>query len=207
MDPDPFKRVARLRAAEPRRKPGENDRLPPGQHLTDKFPVLTYGSTPHVPKDRWRLRVTGLVEEALVWTYEDLAAMPQADITADFHCVTRWSQLDNAWTGVPIREAMSRVRLKPEAGFVMVHGYGGYTTNLHLEDFLDDDVLLAHSRNGEPLSGEHGGPLRLIVPKRYAWKSAKWINGLEFMAQDRPGFWESCGYHMRGDPWAEERFS
>lgn len=133
--------------------------------------------------------------------------MPQADVTADFHCVTRWSQLDNVWRGIPIREVMSRLRPKPEARFVMVRSYGGYTANLPLEDFTAGDVLLAHSRNGEPLSAEHGGPLRLIVPRLYAWKSAKWINGLEFMPQDRPGFWESCGYHMHGDPWTEERFS
>ena len=207
MELNPFKRVARLRAAEPRRKPDGNDRLPPGQYLTDKFPVLTHGPTQRVPKDKWRFRVSGLVGEETRWTYDDILAMPQVEIVADFHCVTRWSQLDNAWKGVPIHEVMNRIRLRPEARFVTVHAYGGYATNLPLDDFVDDDVLLAHSRNNEPLSAEHGGPLRLIVPKLYAWKSAKWVNGLEFMAHDRPGFWESCGYHMHGDPWTEERFS
>ncbi len=207
MELNPFKRVARLRAADPKRKPDENDRLPPGQYLTDKFPVLTHGPTQRVPKDRWRFKVFGLVEEEIAWTYDDILAMPQVEITADFHCVTRWSQLDNRWKGVSIHEVMGRIRPRPEARFVTIHGYGGYTTNLPLDELADDDVLLAHTRNGESLSAEHGGPLRLIVPKLYAWKSAKWVNGLEFMASDRPGFWESYGYHMHGDPWTEERFS
>ena len=157
--------------------------------------------------EHWRFHVSGRVESETTWSFDDFMALPQVTIQADFHCVTRWSQLDNTWEGVHVREVLKRIQLKPDARYVMVSGHGGYTTNLPLEAFDDDDVLFAHSRNGEPLSREHGGPLRLIVPKLYAWKSAKWVNGLDFMAADRHGFWESYGYHSHGDPWKEERFS
>lgn len=181
-------------------------RIPPGQTLTRDFPVLTFGGTPWIELEKWTLRVVGLVEEEKVWTWAEFMALPQVEIRSDFHCVTTWSKLDNLWKGVPVREILARIRLKPEAKFVMAKSYGGYETNLPLSVLDDDDVMLAHSHNGEPLSREHGGPLRLVVPKRYAWKSAKWISALDFMAVDRPGLWERYGYHNEGDPWKEERF-
>ncbi len=149
----------------------------------------------------------GLVETETQWNYDEFMSLPQTRLKADFHCVTRWSQLDNIWEGVHITEIAKRIRIRSQTRFVLVHGYGSYTTNLPLTDLLNDDVLFAHTRNGEPLTPEHGWPLRLIVPKLYAWKSAKWVNGLELMETDRPGFWESYGYHNHGDPWREERFS
>ena len=209
MNVDPKQRVDKLRRANPKRKPDEDpeNRVPPGQYLTDKFPVLTHGPTPKVNLERWQFQVYGSVSEEVSWSYDDFTALPQIEITTDFHCVTRWSQLDNVWQGVPITEVIKQIGILKEAQYVMVHAYGGYTTNLPLVDLIDDDVLFAHSHNGEPLSAEHGGPLRLVVPKLYAWKSAKWVNGLEFMPHDRPGFWEGYGYHNHGDPWTEERFS
>jgi DMSO/TMAO reductase YedYZ molybdopterin-dependent catalytic subunit len=206
---DPKTRVDRLKRANPTRKPDldTEGRVPPGQYLTEKFPVLTHGPTPKVDPARWQFRIFGLVAEDILWTYEEFMALPQVDLTSDFHCVTRWSQLDNTWTGVPITEIVTRIGIRREAKYVMVHAYGGYTTNLPLVDLLSEDVIFAHSRNGEPLSADHGWPLRLIVPKLYAWKSAKWVNALEFMAEDQAGFWEGYGYHNHGDPWTEERFS
>jgi DMSO/TMAO reductase YedYZ molybdopterin-dependent catalytic subunit len=209
MSIDPKERVEKLKRANPTRKPDQDpeNRVPPGQYLTEKFPVLTHGPTPKVNPERWQFRVYGLVAEDVAWTYKEFLALPQIELTTDFHCVTRWSQLDNTWTGVSITELIKHIGIQRDSQYVMVHAYGGYTTNLPLVDLLSDDVIFAHSRNGEPLSAEHGWPLRLIVPKLYAWKSAKWINGLEFMALDRTGFWEGYGYHNHGDPWTEERFS
>ena len=208
MNTDPKLRVDRLRNANPRRKPDEDPegRIPPGQHLTQKFPVLTYGNTRKINPARWRMKAFGAVAEEVEWAYESFTALPQVDIKADFHCVTRWSRLDNVWTGVPARAVIKQLQITSEARYVMVHAYGQYETNLPLAALLEEDVLFAHSWNGEPLTPEHGGPLRLVVPKLYAWKSAKWVNGLEFMANDRPGFWERAGYHNHGDPWTEERF-
>lgn len=182
------------------------DRLPPGQHLTQKWPVLHYGSIPEIDLATWRLRLFGEVEEEVELTWDEFMALPQTTRTNDIHCVTGWSRLDNTWTGVTIPDLMKLVRLKPTATHVMVHAYGGYTTNLPLEEFLREDVLLAHSHDGQPLTPEHGWPLRLVVPQLYFWKSAKWVRGIEFMAGDRPGFWERYGYHNHGDPWKEERF-
>ncbi len=209
MNVDPKDRVDRLRRAEPRRKPDDDPerRIPPSQYLTTKFPVLTHGYTPRVKTDRWRLRVFGAVAAEIEWTWDEFVALPQVDITADFHCVTRWSQLDNIWTGIPIGEVIQRVDLAPDAQYVTVHAHGQYTTNLPVADLFEDDVLFAHSWNHAPLTAEHGGPMRLVVPKLYAWKSAKWVNGLEFTTHDRAGFWEKAGYHDRGNPWKEERFS
>jgi DMSO/TMAO reductase YedYZ molybdopterin-dependent catalytic subunit len=209
LDINPEERVNRLKRANPRRIPDEDPdgRIPPGQYLTEKFPILTKGPTPNLNLERWRFRLSGNVAEEIELTYPDFMALPQVPITTDFHCVTRWSMLDCAWEGVHIREVVSKVDILSSTRFVMIHGYGQYTTNLPLADLLDEDVLFAHSWNGEPLSKEHGGPLRLVVPKLYAWKSAKWVNGLEFMEYDQPGFWEQAGYHDRGDPWKEERFS
>ena len=181
-------------------------RIPKGQFLTTKFPVLTYGSTPKIQPDEWKLRLFGEVEEEIVFTWDDVMAMPQVEITTDFHCVTTWSKLDNVWKGVHIREILQRIQVKESAAYVMAHCYGGYTTNMPLEALDDDDVLLAYGHNGANLDADHGYPMRLVVPKRYAWKSAKWISGLEFMSKDRAGFWERNGYSMNADPWTEERY-
>jgi DMSO/TMAO reductase YedYZ molybdopterin-dependent catalytic subunit len=183
------------------------EKLPAGQHVTLKFPVLTYGATQYISTKDWRLTFDGLVEKPLTLNWEQFMALPQVTITADFHCVTRWSMLDKTWTGVPVKEVLKLIVPKPTAKAVMVHCYGGYTTNLTLNILNDDDVLLCHSWEGAPLTPEHGGPCRLLVPKRYAWKSAKWIARLEFLPEDRPGFWEQNGYSMSADPWKEERFS
>jgi DMSO/TMAO reductase YedYZ molybdopterin-dependent catalytic subunit len=205
---DPLKRVQRLRRADERREHDAGQgRVPPGQVFTYKFPVLHYGSTPHIDLKDWRLKVWGLVEEPREFTWEELVGLPKQRQVCDIHCVTRWSKLDTVWEGVPFQEIARLVRPKPEAKFVMEHAYGGYTTNMALEELLDDDVLLAFNYDDKPLEPEHGGPLRMLVPKLYFWKSAKWLRGLEFMAGNQPGFWEMYGYHMHGDPWTEERFS
>ena len=185
-----------------------DNRLPPGQTTTAKWPVLTYGETPRVDTREWRFKLFGLVDEPggqKVLTWDDLMSYPEAEIVCDMHCVIRWTKFDSRFTGVRVRDLLSEVTIKPEAAFVMVHGYGGYTTNLPLADLMDDDVLLAFKYEGENLDIEHGGPCRLLVPKLYLWKSAKWVNGFEFIASDRPGFWEKAGYHMHADPWKEER--
>ena len=183
------------------------ERTPPGQTLTEKWPVLHYADVPKVSLDAFRFRVTGLVEKPVEWTWSELVALPRVTLTSDFHCVTTWSRLDNTWEGVSFRAIAERVQPKPAAKFVMVHGSDGYYTNVGLEWLMDDDVLVAWSHDGKPLTPEHGGPLRLVVPKLYAWKSAKWISGLEFLERDRRGFWEERGYHNRGEPFAEERYS
>ena len=180
--------------------------VPPGQYVTEKFPVLTYGPTPEIDLSEWRFQVFGLVAQEVILNWEEFMALPQMAVTRDFHCVTQWSRMDNLWEGVAFREVMRRIEPKPEARYVTVHCYGGYTTNLPLDVLTEEDVLFAHRHDGKPLEPEHGGPLRLVVPSRYGWKSAKWVNGLEFMAEDRPGFWEQLGYHNNGDPWSEERF-
>jgi DMSO/TMAO reductase YedYZ molybdopterin-dependent catalytic subunit len=189
-------------------KPGpeHGDRVPAGQHLTKGFPVLTYGDTPHIDSDTWQLRVWGLAKE-ITFSWADLMAMPQTDFTADFHCVTTWSKLDVQWTGVKVLDFMKYVDVDPAAVHIMEHCYGGYTTNISVEDFLREENFFAHTLFGEPLPPEHGGPLRLVVPHLYAWKSAKWLNGLEFLSKEELGFWERNGYHRRGDPWKEERYS
>ena len=182
-------------------------KAPPGQYVTEKFPVLTFGPTPWIDLDTWRFRVFGLVEEELELDWPGFVGVDKTVVDAEFHCVTQWSRLDNTWEGVGFNELMKLVRPRPQARFVMVHCYGGYTTNLALDALQDGDVLFAHRHDGAPLPAEHGGPLRLVVPKRYGWKSAKWVNGVELMAEDAPGFWEQRGYHMVGDPLKEERFS
>ncbi|MGQ9600743.1 MAG: sulfite oxidase-like oxidoreductase [Anaerolineae bacterium] len=182
-------------------------RVPPGQHLTDRFPVLHKGPIPKFDPVTWDLRLFGLVEEEISFTYGQFTALPTVKIVADVHCVTGWSKLDTVWEGVAFRELLNHVRPLPQARYVMVHCEYDYTTNLPLEVLMDEDVLLAYRYNDAPLTPEHGYPLRLVVPKRYFWKSAKWVRGLEFMAQDRPGFWEQYGYHNDGDPWKEERYA
>ncbi|MBI1884756.1 MAG: sulfite oxidase-like oxidoreductase [Chloroflexi bacterium] len=183
------------------------DRLPPNQKAVDDWPVLTYGAAPRVDLAGWRLRVFGEVEEEREFTWEQFIALPRVTVVSDAHCVTAWSKFDNQWEGVAFREVAELVRPKPEAEAVMAHCYGGYTTNILLDDLLRDDVLFAYKHNGRELPAEHGGPLRLVVPHLYFWKSAKWVKGLEFMDRDHPGFWEMYGYHLRGDPWKEERYS
>jgi DMSO/TMAO reductase YedYZ molybdopterin-dependent catalytic subunit len=186
--------------------PSKAARIPPGQSLTEKFPVLTYGPVPGFDPKTWDFKIFGLVEQPVRFSYQEFISLPKIKVMADFHCVTAWSRLDNEWEGVGIKEVMKHVKLKPEAKFVMAHCDGGYTTNLPLGALLDDDVLLAYKHDGQNMTPEHGWPLRLVVPKRYAWKSAKWVRGLEFMDRDRPGFWERYGYHNDGDPWKEERY-
>ena len=186
---------------------GRKDRIPPNQRATERFPVLTYGPVPHIDLSEWRFTMTGLVEEPVSFTWDEFMALPQVGMDSDIHCVTGWSRLDNDWEGVAAAELMRHVRLRPEAEYVMVRCYGDYTTNLSLADVKSEGVLFAHKHNGEPLTPEHGWPLRLVVPHLYFWKSAKWVRGLTFTEHDRPGFWESAGYHMRGDPWKEERYS
>jgi DMSO/TMAO reductase YedYZ molybdopterin-dependent catalytic subunit len=189
-------------------KPGDvSNRVPPGQYLTTKFPVLTYGPVPRFNPQTWDFRIGGEVEQELRLTYEQFRALPRSTMVADFHCVTTWSRLDNVWEGVKVQELMKRVRLKPSARFVLIHCDAGYTTNLPLKYFLDDDVMLADRHDGHDLTPDHGFPLRLVVPKLYAWKSAKWVRAIEFLAQDVRGFWEVRGYHNRADPWLEERYS
>jgi DMSO/TMAO reductase YedYZ molybdopterin-dependent catalytic subunit len=182
-------------------------RVPPGQRLVDGWPVLTYGAVPKIDLETWQFRIWGEVEEEVAFTWEEFMALPKTTLTSDIHCVTGWSKLENAWEGVAFREVMKHVRLKPDARYAMVHSYGDYTTNVPLADLDDDDVLFAYKHNGEDLAPNHGWPLRLVVPKLYFWKSAKWVRGLHFLTSDRPGFWEMYGYHMRGDPWKQERYS
>ncbi|OUC08378.1 oxidoreductase [Litorilinea aerophila] len=204
---NPFKKVERLKRVTNVPKTGQGERVPPGQFLTDRFPVLTYGPTPHYDSlDQWDLRVFGLVGEEKTFSWADLMAMPTQTQTVDIHCVTRWSKLDTTWTGIPWREFLRHIDVRPEATHVLVHCEHGYTTNIGLDVLDDDDTMLAYLYEGKPLTPEHGYPMRLLVPKKYFWKSAKWIRGFEFMAGDRPGFWGRYGYHMEGDPWKEERF-
>ncbi len=193
----------RKRLQERHRREG---RLPPGQSLTLKWPVLHVGKIPEFDPDTWRFTVTGLVERPCELTWAELQALPRVRVTADFHCVTTWSKFDNIWEGVAVRTLIELAKPMPEARFVIQHCEGGYTTNTPLEDLLRDDVLLADGHSPEPLTPVHGGPLRMIVPHLYAWKSSKWIRGLEFVDVDRPGFWEERGYHMYGDPKREQRF-
>jgi DMSO/TMAO reductase YedYZ molybdopterin-dependent catalytic subunit len=182
-------------------------RLPPGQKLTDGWPVLHYGGIPDIDLATWKFSIVGMVEEEAHFAWEDVLALPQETVRTDIHCVTHWSKFDNDWTGVKFTELMKRVTPRPEAKHVMVHSFGGYTTNVSLGELVDDDVILAHQHNGQALTNEHGWPMRLVVPKLYFWKSAKWVRGLVFMDAEKAGFWENYGYHIHGDPWTEERYS
>ena len=180
-------------------------RVPPGQYLTERFPVLTVGPNPKYDLSSWDLTVFGQVEDELTLSWEQLMALPQRQVTLDIHCVTRWSKLDTTWRGVPVRDVLDRAGVRPEGTHVMAYSDGGYTTNVPIEAVLDDDALLAHEYEGRPLEQDHGAPLRLIVPRRYFWKSAKFVRKLEVMSEDRMGFWELNGYHNDADPWREER--
>ncbi|WP_407121989.1 sulfite oxidase-like oxidoreductase [Bradyrhizobium sp. STM 3561] len=185
----------------------DDQRLPPGQHLTKDWPVLDLGVVPPVSRERWRLDVYGAVERPVFWAFDEFTAQKQARFTSDIHCVTTWSRYDNEWEGLATRELLAACQPREDARFVVLHSYDGYTTNLALEDFAAEDALLAHSWSGQPLAEEHGGPVRLVVPHLYFWKSAKWLQAIEFLTEDAPGFWEVRGYHNRGDPWAEQRYS
>jgi DMSO/TMAO reductase YedYZ molybdopterin-dependent catalytic subunit len=182
------------------------DRLPPGQALTQKWPVLHFGNIPPFNPATWDFYIRGTVKEPKRFTWQEFSALPTITQICDMHCVTRWSKFDNQFEGIPVAEVMKHVELLPETSHVLVHADPGYTTNLPLEDFLDDDVMFALKYESRPLTPDHGYPVRLLVPKLYLWKSAKWVRGLEFLAADRPGFWEQYGYHNHGDPWQEERY-
>ena len=181
-------------------------RIPPGQYKTDKFPVLHYGSVPRTDLATWDFRVWGEVDSPFTLSWQQFKELPRKTVHTDIHCVTRWSKLDTDWEGVPIQEILRLAQLRPSAQFVVAHSEQGYTANLPLDVLDDDDVILADTFAGQPLELEHGYPLRLLVPKRYFWKSAKFLRGLEFSSVDKPGFWEQAGYHNDGDPWKEERY-
>jgi DMSO/TMAO reductase YedYZ molybdopterin-dependent catalytic subunit len=185
----------------------EEQRLPPGQHLTRDWPTLDLGLTPNISLAHWHLDVYGAVDNPVFWNFAEFSARAQTHFTSDIHCVTTWSRYDNQWIGLPTRELLAACQPREDARFVVLHSYDGYTTNLALEDFAAEDALLAHSWSGEPLSVDHGGPVRLVVPHLYFWKSAKWLQAIEFVTQDAPGYWEVRGYHNRGDPWLEQRYS
>ena len=174
--------------------------------LTDKWPVLHHGSVHKIKPEEWTLRIHGLVEKERTLTYNEFTALPMVEVFSDIHCVTTWSRYNNTWEGINTSAIKDLAAIKPEARYVMVEGKGGFTTNLSLEDFFQEDALFALKHDGKPITPEHGGPVRLVVPRLYFWKSAKWVTGLRFMAEDEPGFWESNGYHMHGDPWTEERY-
>ena len=193
-----------------RRQPSEGDRasrLPPGQFLTDHYPVLSAGPTPRIPLESWEFRIDGLVREPVAWSWAQFQALPARDWTVDISCVTKWTKLDMRWRGVSLDDLLAAVELDPRAQFVTAHSYGGYTTNLPIADVVNDQAFIAYDYDGAPLEPAHGGPARMVVPHLYFWKSAKWVNGFTVMEKDVPGFWESLGYHNRGDPWREERYS
>jgi DMSO/TMAO reductase YedYZ molybdopterin-dependent catalytic subunit len=180
-------------------------RVPPGQYLTTDFPVLSAGPTPRVETADWRLSITGEIDQPLSWTWEQFRALDDEQVDVDIHCVTKWSKLDTTWAGVSLDTLLAGVETAAE--FVLVHSYGGYTTNLPLADMIDGKAWVVHTYDGEPLDPEHGGPARLLVPHLYFWKSAKWVTGIELRNDEEPGFWEGYGYHIYGDPWREQRYA
>jgi DMSO/TMAO reductase YedYZ molybdopterin-dependent catalytic subunit len=182
-------------------------RLPPGQREVKNWPVLDLGAQPAIDLGKWRLRIEGLVENAVTLDWDWFRSLPQTRSLSDIHCVTQWSRFDNSWDGVASADILALVRPKPQARHVVFHAYDGYTTNVSLPVFLDPDVIVAHSWEGAPLAREHGGPVRIVIPRWYFWKSAKWVRRIQFVAEDQPGFWEVRGYHNEGDPWKEERYS
>jgi DMSO/TMAO reductase YedYZ molybdopterin-dependent catalytic subunit len=185
----------------------EAERLPPGQHVVRDWPVLDLGEHPKIELSDWRLSIDGAVETPVEWDWDTFQSQPRSTKTSDIHCVTSWSRYDNEWTGVSTRDVLDLVGPKADARFVVLHSYDRYTTNITLEDFASQDTLLAHAWQGKPLTLEHGGHVRLVVPHLYFWKSAKWLRRIEFLAKDAPGFWEVNGYHNRADPWQEQRYS
>jgi DMSO/TMAO reductase YedYZ molybdopterin-dependent catalytic subunit len=187
--------------------PDHADRLPPGQRLVTNWPVLDLGVKPAIARADWRLKVEGLVANPITWDWDTYSAQPQIEHVSDIHCVTQWSRFDNRWSGVATNHLLSVVQPLPHANAVVLHGADGYTTNLTLERFAGDDCLIAHAHDGAPLSRDHGGPVRAIIPRWYLWKSAKWLVRIELVAVDKPGFWEVRGYHNEGDPWTEQRYN
>ncbi len=190
-----------------RRSPERGQRIPPGQYLTDDFPVLSAGPTPHTPPAEWSFRIEGLVSKPVVWTWAEFNALPSREFVVDISCVTKWTKLDTRWQGVSVDTLLEHVELHRKAAFLTAFSDGGYTTNLPLPDVVNNQAFVAYAYEGGPLAPEHGGLARLVVPHLYFWKSAKWVRGLRIVEQDQPGFWESFGYHNRGDPWLEERYS
>ena len=188
------------------RSGASRERVPPGQVVTTKWPVLHYGDVPHVDTRTWSFQVSGLVEHPFTLTWAEMSALPQTAVRCDIHCVTRWSRLDNTFEGVAVQALLRRAVVKAEARYCLVFAEQDFTTNLPLADLDRPENLIALRHDGQPLTPEHGGPARLLVPHLYFWKSAKWVRGLELLAEDMPGFWEQNGYHMRGDPWTEERY-
>jgi len=221
MDPDKERRLFELRrklveskerwAKEGRLLTGHegdpaHERLPRGQKQVKDWPVLDLGNRPGIALESWRLKIDGLVANPFEWSWKEFTGQPQTVSVSDIHCVTAWSRFDNHWEGVSARHILSLAKPLPEARFVVFHGFDGYTTNLPLKDFDAEDALVAYSWEGKKLPREHGGPARVVVPRLYFWKSAKWVNRIELIASDRPGFWEVRGYHDHGDPWTEERY-
>jgi DMSO/TMAO reductase YedYZ molybdopterin-dependent catalytic subunit len=186
---------------------GGRERIPPGQYLTRDFPVLSAGPTPHTPLDSWTFSIEGLVKQPVSWNWQDFTKLPARDFVVDISCVTKWTKLDMRWRGVAIDTLFEAVDLDPRAAFAIAHSDGGYTTNLPIPDLLNGQAFVAWEYDGAPLRPEHGGPARLVVPHLYFWKSAKWVRGLRLIEHDQAGFWESFGYHIRGDPWKEQRYS
>ena len=188
--------------------PGErSSRMPPGQYLTEGFPVLSAGPTPQVPLDTWAFTIEGLVKAPATWTWSEFTALPSRDWTVDISCVTKWTKLETVWHGVSVDDLLAAIEVDPRARFVTAYSFGGYTTNLPLTDLVNNQAFVAWQYDGKALEPAHGGPARLVVPHLYFWKSAKWVRGLRLSEEDEPGFWESLGYHNRGDPWREERYS
>ena len=185
----------------------ETERLPPGQHLVKNWPVLDLGQQPHVALSTWRLEIRGLVENQITLSWSAFQELEQSRKVSDIHCVTTWSRYDNEWQGVATRDLLDQAVPKPDAQFILLTSHDGYTTNLPLADFAAEDAILATHWQGEPLSREHGGPMRLVVPHLYFWKSAKWLRRIDFIDRDQAGYWERNGYHMYGDPWTEQRYS
>jgi len=189
-----------------RQQPDQAARLPPGQYLTTDFPVLSAGPTPRLPLDRWSFTLEGLVKDKVTWTWEEFLKLPSRTFEVDISCVTKWTKLDMQWEGVSVDTLLEHVELERNAQYVTAFSHEDYTTNLPLVDILNGQAFVAYKYDGKPLTPEHGGPARLVVPHLYFWKSAKWVAGLRFTEKDRPGFWESAGYHNHGDPWKEERY-
>ncbi|MBK50235.1 MAG: sulfite oxidase-like oxidoreductase [SAR202 cluster bacterium] len=181
-------------------------KIPPGQITTDKFPIMTFGSIPDINLDTWELQIYGLIQKPITITWQELQKLPKYNLLSDFHCVTQWSRINDEWEGVLVSTLIKSLNITALSDNIMIHCYGGYTTNVQYSTLIQHKGILAYSHNQEPLKPEHGGPLRLVLPERYAWKSAKWVKGLQFTRNNNPGFWESRGYHMEGDPWKQQRF-
>jgi DMSO/TMAO reductase YedYZ molybdopterin-dependent catalytic subunit len=192
-----------------KRKPADPEiakRIPPGQYLTNDFPVLSAGPTPRIELDKWTFTLEGLVKEPKTWTWDEFTKLPSREFVVDIHCVTKWSKLDTKWRGVTIDTLLEHVELDPKAAFLTAYSYGGYTTNMPIAEVVNGQAFITWEYDGKPLAPEHGGPVRMVVPGLYFWKSAKWIKGIRFMEQDKTGFWEQLGYNNHGDPFLEQRY-